>query len=344
MQAIRDERIALFSTCPPSNVADNASAYLRHVVDAAKWSEHAGCKGTLVYSDNSMVDPWLVALTIAQQTQSLCPLVAVQPIYMHPYTVAKMVSSIAYLSGRRVYLNMVAGGFKNDLVALNDATAHDKRYDRLVEYTLVIKRLLDGETVTFDGEFYKVDKLKLAPPLARELLPGIFISGSSDAGLAAAKAIGATAIKYPKALGDSAPEPGADIDSGVRVGIISRASDAEAWSVADMRFPHDRAGQLTHQLAMKVSDSVWHKQLSESTGAARRDTYWLGPFENYKTMCPYLVGDHAAVGRHLAGYIERGHRTFILDVPPNPEEFSHTCDAFNQALEMSTCRTHSMNG
>jgi alkanesulfonate monooxygenase len=339
--AVRDDTVALFSTCPPSNVTDR-STYLQQVIDAAGWSEHAGCKGTLVYSDNSMVDPWLVALTIIQHTQSLCPLVAIQPIYMHPYTVAKMVSSIAYLTGRRVYLNMVAGGFKNDLVALNDTTPHDKRYDRLIEYTMLIKRLLAGETVSFQGEFYNVDKLKLAPPLPPELFPGIFISGSSEAGLAAAKAIGATAIKYPKALGDSQGERADEIESGVRVGIISRASDDEAWNVAHARFPQDRQGQLTHQLAMKVSDSVWHKQLSN--GVAKRSAYWLGPFENYKSMCPYLVGDHGAVGEHLAGYISLGHRTFILDVPPNPEEFNHTCVAFNRALEISACQTHSMNG
>jgi len=36
----------------------------------------------------------------------------------------------------------VAGGFKNDLEALNDMTPHDRRYDRLIEYTSVIKELL----------------------------------------------------------------------------------------------------------------------------------------------------------------------------------------------------------
>ena len=38
--------------------------------------------------------------------------------------------------GQRLWLNMVAGGFKNDLAALNDDTPHDKRYQRLVEYAL----------------------------------------------------------------------------------------------------------------------------------------------------------------------------------------------------------------
>ena len=68
------------------------------------------------------MDPWLVSQMVVQNTERLCPLVAVQPIYMHPYTVAKMVATLAYLYGRRLYLNMVAGGFKNDLQALDDPT------------------------------------------------------------------------------------------------------------------------------------------------------------------------------------------------------------------------------
>src|SRR6478672_2337118 len=117
----------IFATCPQSSdhTSDN---YLRQVIDVARWSEAHGCEGILVYTDNSIADPWLVSQIIIENTNSLCPLVAIQPIYMHPYAVAKMVSSLGFLYHRRIYLNMVAGGFKNDLVALNDLTPHDRRY------------------------------------------------------------------------------------------------------------------------------------------------------------------------------------------------------------------------
>ena len=340
-----DGNIELFSTCPPSSGIDK-NAYLQQIADVARWSERAGCRGILVYSDNSLVDPWLISHVIVQHTRCLCPLVAVQPIYMHPYTVAKIVTSMGHLYGRRVYLNMVAGGFKNDLVALNDVTPHDKRYDRLIEYTTIIKRLLAADApVSCEGEFYKVDKLKLSPPLPAELFPGIFISGSSEAGLAAAEAIGATAIKYPKPVAESQNDPPAGgVDSGIRVGIISREREQEAWAVAHARFPEDRKGELTHQLAMKVSDSVWHKQLSELAKVINRTPYWLVPFEQYKTMCPYLVGDYERVGQELAGYISLGYRTFILDVPASAEELDHIRTAFDRALEISECRNYSRTG
>jgi alkanesulfonate monooxygenase len=59
---------------------------------------------------HALVDPCLVSQVILQNTKKLCPLVAVQPAYMHPYAVAKIVSSLAHLYERRIYLNMVVGG------------------------------------------------------------------------------------------------------------------------------------------------------------------------------------------------------------------------------------------
>src|SRR6267154_5188187 len=144
--------LQVFSTCPSSQTAPDD--YVRKIGEIARWSEAAGCSGILVYTDNSLADPWLVSQIIIQNTHSLCPLVAVQPVYMHPYALAKMVSTLAFLHGRRVFLNMVAGGFKNDLAALNDATPHDSRYERLVEYTSIIRRLLEERLpVTFEGKF-----------------------------------------------------------------------------------------------------------------------------------------------------------------------------------------------
>lgn len=315
--------IEVFSTCPSSALSD-PEVYLQEVAQVARWSEEAGCRGILVYSDNSLADPWLVSQIIIENTAELAPLVAVQPVYMHPYSIAKMITSLGMLHGRRVYLNLVAGGFTNDLAALDDRTPHDKRYARLVEYTTIIKELLANDgPFTYNGEFYTVDKLKLTPPLAPKLVPGIFVSGSSEAGLAAARALGATAVKYPKPPGEEEPALDEETNYGVRVGIIARGDEEAAWEVAHARFPEDRRGQLTHHLAMKTSDSVWHQQLSRIDTESERVPYWLIPFQNYKTFCPYLVGSYERVAEELARYVGMGYRTFILDIPPSREELSH---------------------
>src|ERR687884_2166236 len=232
-----ESTIEVFSTCPQSKDLAR-DEYARHVADVARWSEEAGCRGILVYADNGLVDPWLVSQIIVQNTTTLCPLVAVQPVYMHPYTAAKMVASLGHLHQRRIYLNMVAGGFKNDLLALGDVTPHDERYDRVIEYTLLMKALLSSPApVTFEGKYYNVTNLKMTPPLPADLFPGILVSGSSEAGLAAAKAIDAVAVKYPKPPGEEAEERADSLRWGVRVGIIAREDSDEAWSIAHQRFP-----------------------------------------------------------------------------------------------------------
>ena len=328
----------VFSTTPQSKDVPREE-YLRRVADVSRWSEEAGCHGILVYTDNGIVDPWLVSQVVIQSTERLSPLVAVQPVYMHPYSVAKMVASLAFLHDRRLDLNMLAGGFKNDLLALGDETPHDERYERTTEYTEIVLGLLKNEApVSVDGRYYRVSNLRLTPPLPAELQPGVLISGSSAAGLAAAGKLGATPVKYPKPPGE---EDGSGPDEfGVRVGIVAREDAQDAWRVARERFPEDRKGQITHKLAMKVSDSHWHEQLSGRDPAAAEDEsgepnpYWLGPFQNYNTFCPYLVGSYGRVAKEIAHYKHLGSTHFILDIPPSEEELGHIGIVFREAMAL----------
>jgi alkanesulfonate monooxygenase len=168
-------------------------------------------------------------------------------------------------------------------------------------------------------------------------MPGVLLSGSSPAGLAAAEALGATAVKYPHPPGEEEPPDGTEF--GVRVGIVARDTEDEAWRVALERFPEDRTGQITHKLAMKVSDSHWHEQLSRRVDGShdgKRNPYWLGPFQNYKTFCPYLVGDHATVAAQIARYHDLGATTFILDIPPSREELEQVARVFGLARDQAT--------
>jgi len=338
IDCMSDHSVCLFTTCPQSKDLDPRD-YVRRVIEIAQWSEEFDCAGMLIYTDNSLIDPWLVAQIVVENTKRLMPLVAVQPIYMHPYSVAKLVTSIAYLHHRRIALNMLAGGFRNDLIALGDTTEHDDRYLRTTEYTQIIRRLLEGDGPTeLTGKYYSVTNLKMTPPLAPELFPEILISGSSAAGMAAAKAIGATAIRYPQPPEFEAAERealAAGIKCGVRVGIIARENEEEAWRIAHERFPEDRRGQLAHQVAMKVSDSVWHKRLSAlgQHPHSEDNLYWLGPMQNYKTFCPYLVGSYSRVATELGRYLSLGFRTVILDIPPSRDELAHVMEVFRRAIK-----------
>ncbi len=336
--------IEVFSTCPQAMDVD-PKEYMDQISKVSRWSEDCNCRGILVYTDNRQLDPWVVSQEIIRNTHKLSPLVAVQPAYTHPYAVAKLVATTGYLYNRKLYLNMVAGGFKNDLESLNDKTPHDNRYDRLSEYTEIIKMLLENDQpVTFQGEYYKVRNLRLGYSLEEELFPEIFVSGSSEAGMQAARNLKATAIQYPEPAKDYA---GKKLDEsmsfGIRIGIIARSHAKQAWKAGLDRFPLDRAGQLAHKLALKTTDSVWYKKLAtiaddkkrlsraENGKMSNMDTYWLHPFKNYKTMCPYLVGSYSDVAEQLFQYIKIGYRKFILDIPPDREELIHIYRVFEIA-------------
>jgi alkanesulfonate monooxygenase len=338
--------VRIYTTCPPSK-GFGRTGYVTKVAELSRWSDRAGCAGMLVYTDNGLVDPWLVAQVVIQNTVHLNPLVAVQPVYMHPYAAAKMVASIARLHGRSVHLNMVAGGFVNDLLALGDTTPHDDRYTRLVEYTKIVQAALGcAGPVTATGRYYSTTDALPGLDVPPDLLPQVLVSGSSPAGREAARSLRATAVKYPQPPGEEVRWMGDDSDAsfGVRVGIIARETCHEAWRVAYARFPEDRQGRITHRMAMAVSDSHWHRQLAGGENRApgpdgdEPDPYWLGPFQNYKTFCPYLVGSYTQVAVLLARYMELGARTFILDVPASEEELAHSHFALEKAREsISAC-------
>ena len=246
-----------------------------------------------------------------------------------------MVTSFSYLYNRRVYLNMVAGGFVNDLVALGDCTEHDDRYERIIEYVSIMKYLFDGPgPLSFTGDYFTVKNLVIKPGIPPELVPEVFVSGTSPAGVAAARKIGATSISYPGTPSGETINRGAP--AGIRIGIIAREESSEAWRIAHERFPVDRKGQLTHDMARRVSDSAWYGQLSELGDKLDKlsdcsSPYWLVPLKNYKTFCPYLIGSYSDVRSEVSKYIREGFRTFILDVPPSREELHHTAIVFEGA-------------
>jgi alkanesulfonate monooxygenase len=308
----------LFATIPPpagpgASPDGTQVPYVEAVRRTGRLAEAAGFTGALVYSDNNTVDPWVVTHELLAATRDFVPLVAVQPLFAHPYALAKRIAAHAALHGRRVALNLVAGGAVGDLAALGDTAAHDERYARLTEYAQVVVRLLAGRgPVTYEGRHYRVRALPLVPPAPPDCVPELFVSGSSPAGRAAAEALGALPVSYPDPReGDPAALKG----GGIRIGVIARDTAEEAWRAARARFPDSRAGRLTQRAARTASDSHWVARLSsaEEFPAGPDGPYWMRPFLTHATFCPYLVGTHARVAAEIARYLDAGVTTFVLD-------------------------------
>lgn len=323
-------------TAMPEYKSPGDASYLGALRRMAMMSEDFGCRGMLIFTDNSQLDPWLLAQAVMESTRALSPLVAVQPIYMHPFAVAKMITTLATMHRRKVALNMVAGGFPNDLQALDDSLTHDDRYARLVEHILVIQGLLAGESLDFDGKYYRTRRLRLVPPLPGELTPDFFVAGSSDAGIAAAAAVGATSVVLPSPDEEGRPSLATSAHAAIRVGIIARPSDDQAWNAAEAAFPPDRAGAIKHRFSMALSDSSWRKRLDAIGRETLRygDCYWLEPFMTYRGQLPYLVGSYERVGSVLGRFLAWGCRSLILNTLSDEAELSHAAEAVNRSVSL----------
>ncbi len=330
-----DNRFAyrLIGACPASRKAANGQDYAAMVRSTCDWAERDGWDALLIYTSNGLADPWSIAQFMLQNTRTVRPLVAVQPLYAHPFTVANQVLTLASFHGRQVYINFVAGDYPNDRAALGDTTAHDQRYARMIEYGTIVRRLLASDTpVSFDGRYHQVANLHLFSRLPPALQPEFTVSGSSEAGLAAARALGACAIQYPKPSCDYAAgltDPA--LRYGLRIGVIARPTSEAAWAAAHARFPASPDGERVRAIATEVSDSVWVKELAKAVSVPDGHPYWLGPYRHYQSSCPFLVGSVADVARELAAYLKAGFGTFLLETPRDPADSEAIGEAFRAA-------------
>ncbi|WP_327000302.1 LLM class flavin-dependent oxidoreductase [Dactylosporangium sp. NBC_01737] len=319
-------------TTAPASVQVDGPAFRRRLTDVTRWTDAAGCTGLLVYSDNTLVDPWLVAQLILDAAPRATPLVAVQPVYLSPYTAARMAATLTFLHGRQVHLNLVTGGSRQHLEALGDAgVGHDERYERLTEYATIVRLLLDSpRPVTFTGRYYQVLAATLPHRPPATLAPRLVLSGSSDSSVRCADELGILRFAYPRPADDYPADGPLLRGNGIRIGIIARPDGDAAWRVAHDRFPGDPLGERRHRIVSRLSDSHWHAELSGRP--ASDGIYWLHPFLTYRTFCPYLVGDYDEVGAYLARYLTRGVGSVILDVPEEEDDLHHARIAFARAV------------
>ena len=101
--------------------------------------------------------------------------------FRNPAIVAKMAATLDLLSGGRLDLGLGAGWYEPEYEAAGitfDRPA--RRIRRLGESAHIIARLLEGEVVTFKGDFYEVDGALCRPGAAQEPRPPLWIGGKGD--------------------------------------------------------------------------------------------------------------------------------------------------------------------
>jgi probable F420-dependent oxidoreductase len=115
--------------------------------------------------------PWeawtlLAALGAATERVQLAPLVACTAFHS-PVVLAKMAATVDEVSGGRLMLGLGAGWNEVEFRALG--IPFDHRASRFEEAFGIIRRLVAGERVTFEGRFYRVEEAVLLPRPSRRL-------------------------------------------------------------------------------------------------------------------------------------------------------------------------------
>lgn len=286
--------------------------------------------GLLIFYDHMTLDPWVVAGVILQQSATVTPLVALQPYTLPPFTAAKLISSMASVYRRRIDLNIVTGAAPRELGQVGDELDHDQRYARAAEYVDLLRRLLTSEEpVNWDGTHYRYRGLLLNARLPDQLLPRIFVAGSSNASRHLAAQVGHVMITHPEpvelfARGFIAARENSGQEIGVRIGLLARNTDEEAWTAALEDHPVDRAARL-RTLLKRDSPSDWNRRLARLAAESDvyDDVYWTGLYNTDLTAAPTLVGSYKRVAEYLGAYIALGVTKLLLAKVDTEEDFRH---------------------
>lgn len=148
-----------------------------YIAKVAQAAEKAGFSTLLLPIGGSCVDSLVAASHLTAHTEKLKFLFAVRPGSTAPTQLAKQFASINYWANNRVLVNVVTGGAPKELENDGDFLSHADRYKRTREYIEILKRLFNGETFDYDGEFYTLKGANLPIPLKEA--PPIFFGGSS---------------------------------------------------------------------------------------------------------------------------------------------------------------------
>jgi alkanesulfonate monooxygenase len=331
---MRRGRLTIIGTCPTYTGSADPRSYVDDVSRSVRLAENNGWSGVLVYTDHNQLDPWSVANIVVRETQRLTPLVAVQPLYSHPFTIAKIIATTNVIYGRRIDINLVSGGHPRDLEAFCDDVDHSARYRRVLEYGAIIQLLLtDPKPISFQGEFYQISGLQLRPhPHALGTATRFTMSGSSAEGMETARKLGALPIQYLRPVSGyaSAVQMLSSVKGG-RLGIIARETSSAAWEIARQRYPVDPLNAEIRRYYERVSDSVWVRELAQEIIVPDGHPYWLHPYRTNKSSCPFLVGSIKEVAAELAGYAKLGISTFLLEAPVDEEDISAINSVFDAA-------------
>lgn len=309
------------------------NAYIRQIAETA---DRLGYDGLLIPTGASCTDPWVTASSLVTVTQRIKLLVALRTSITGPTVGARQAAALDEALGGRLLLNVVPGGDATELAADGVFLSHDERYEAADEYLTVWKRLLAGEKVNFTGRHLRVEGAQNFHDAVQKPWPPLYFGGSSpaahelaakhvDAYLTWGEPVEAVEAKI-RDVRAKAAEHGRTVRFGVRLHVIVRETEEEAWADAERLISHLTDDDIAlAQANYAKMDSVGQARMS-ALHQGRRDrliiapNLWAGVGLVRGGAGTALVGSAEQVVKRLDEYAALGVDTFVLSGYPHLEE------------------------
>ncbi len=313
--------------------------YLRQIASAI---DSLGFYGALLPTGRSCEDAWVTASALIGETSRMRFLVAVRPGLISPTLAARMTATFDRLSNGRILINVVTGGDPVELAGDGVFSEHGERYEITDEFLHIWRSILaDRGEVNFEGKHLKVQGAKSIFKGVQEPYPALYFGGSSDAGIEVA----AQHVDYyltwgePPALvadkiaraQEAAARHGRQLRFGIRLHVIVRETDEEAWRDADRLISRltDKTVD-TAQATLARQDSMGQRRMLElqkqNQGRRTREALevspnlWAGVGLVRGGAGTALVGGADTVAARILEYNKIGIDAFIFSGYPHLEE------------------------
>ncbi|MEO7664136.1 MAG: TIGR03560 family F420-dependent LLM class oxidoreductase [Candidatus Limnocylindrales bacterium] len=242
--------------------------------------------------DQPILEGWttLAALAVLTSRVRLGLMVGANT-FRNPGLTAKLATTLDHLSGGRSVLGIGGAWFEreHDAFGIDFGASVGERLDRLDESVMLLRRLIDGETVTHEGRFYAFHDALCEPRPVQPHLP-IMVGGS-----------------------------------GPRKTLRTVALRADGWNtsgwleevrgkLANLDRHCAEVGRDRSEIELTVSFPIILRDQAEDAATA-----WAGLMAHNGTEnagnVPHLIGTPRTVAEELRPFIELGFRTIVVRLP-----------------------------
>lgn len=305
-----------------------------------------GYEGVLLPTGRSCEDSWVVAASLIDATRRLKFLVALRPGLVAPVQSARMAATLDRLSGGRLLVNLVTGGDAEELAGDGQFLPHAQRYEQSAEFLQIWREALasshEGRSFDHEGQHLRVQGGKLLYPPINKPYPPIFFGGSSEPAHELAAAQVDTYLTWgepPAAVAakiadvrERAARQGRTLEFGIRLHVIVRETEGEAWRAAAELVQHlDEGVVAAAQAKFAGMDSVGQRRMAELHGGRfnKADVrqgleiapnLWAGVGLVRGGAGTALVGNPQQVADRIKEYAALGLNYFVLSGYPHLEE------------------------